>query len=205
MAKPAPIASRRRSTDIEEIKALALRQLERGTLDGFSLSGIARELGLSSPALYRYVAGRDELVSELLSDAFEDFGGALEAAVAGRRRPETALRAAAAAYRAWAEANPARYQLCMGSPLPGYTPPPSIVAQGHRSLGVLVRLVADILKPTAPPAVVLNAAAQGWARLHGFVSLELAGHLAVLGVRPDAVFDAEVRDFLADLHARRTR
>src|SRR2546423_10678872 len=99
-----------RLTGLTEIKAIALRQLAEGTGAPFSLSAIARELGLTSPALYRYVASRDDLVTELLADALDDFSAALHAAAQRKRRPESALRAAATAYRQWAHANPIRYQ-----------------------------------------------------------------------------------------------
>ena len=45
---------------------------------------------------------------------------------------------------------------------------------------------------TADPAVSLNALTV-WSRLHGFVSLEIEGHLAAMGLDPDLVFAAELR------------
>jgi AcrR family transcriptional regulator len=41
---------------------------------------IAEELGVSGPALYRYFAGRDALLTELIVDAYADLAAALTAA-----------------------------------------------------------------------------------------------------------------------------
>lgn len=193
---------KQRVTDIDAIKRIALGQLEAGTVDGVSLSGIARELGLTSPAMYRYVASRDDLVSQLLADALEDLTAAMESGVARTRSPRAALAAAAGAYRAWALANPVRYQLCMSAPARGYQPPDEVVERGYRSLGVLVTAIARLLalQPTSAP--VRSAAVRGWARLHGLVSLELAGHLGVLGSSPDALFDREIESFANELLRR---
>jgi AcrR family transcriptional regulator len=52
-----------------EIKAAALRQLEEHGVEGISLNAVAKELGMTGPALYRYVSSRDELLAELVVDA----------------------------------------------------------------------------------------------------------------------------------------
>lgn len=70
-----------------EIKAVALRQLAEGGVSAVALTRIAKELGLSGPALYRYFAGRDDLLGALISDGYDDFAveiGVAAGAVAGR-------------------------------------------------------------------------------------------------------------------------
>src|SRR5260370_29345123 len=104
-----------------EVKQAALRQLAESGPAGVSVSGIGKELGVSGPALYRYFAGRDELLTELVIDAYQDLAEAL-AAAAGRagRDPRARFEALARAYRSWALAQPYRYRLLFGPPLPGY-------------------------------------------------------------------------------------
>ena len=68
----------------------ALRQLAEGGPQALSLNAIAKELGVSGPALYRYFAGRDELLTELVADAYDDLGAALEYAHA--RKTEGGVR-----------------------------------------------------------------------------------------------------------------
>ena len=43
----------------DEVKAAALRQLAAGGPQALSINAIAKELGVSGPALYRYFAGRE--------------------------------------------------------------------------------------------------------------------------------------------------
>ncbi|WP_220270026.1 TetR/AcrR family transcriptional regulator [Marinitenerispora sediminis] len=60
--------SRYREQTRAEIKAIALRQLAEGGIAAVALTRIAKELGLSGPALYRYFANRDDLLTALIRD-----------------------------------------------------------------------------------------------------------------------------------------
>src|SRR3954471_20052482 len=93
------------------VKRIALRQLEEGGPAAVALNAIARELGVSGPALYRYFRNRDALLTVLVVDAYEDLAAALE--------PSTDLESFAHAYRAWALAQPHRYRLLYSAPWPG--------------------------------------------------------------------------------------
>src|SRR3954449_10061035 len=96
-----------------EIKAAALAQVAEDGAQGVSVNAIAKQLGVSGPALYRYFAGRDELLTELVVDAYDDLAEAVgDAAPRTRRRPtRDRLQALARAYRDWAIAHPHRYGL----------------------------------------------------------------------------------------------
>ena len=72
-----------------EVKQAALRQLAESGPAGLSVSAIGKELGVSGPALYRYFASRDELLTELVIDAYNDLAGALSAAIS--RAPARSL------------------------------------------------------------------------------------------------------------------
>jgi AcrR family transcriptional regulator len=188
-----------RSTDIEAIKAAALQQVADGGPRSLSLNAIARGLGLTGPALYRYVAGRDDLIRLLLEDAFADFTESLRAAAPSSARPTTALRATAAGYRRWACDNSVRYQLMMGGAIPGFDPGPSVSERAMAAFGVLVDLVAAIVPGDA--RTHQHVAVRGWARLHGFVTLELVGHLDLLVEDPDRLFRQEIDGFVKELSA----
>jgi Tetracyclin repressor-like, C-terminal domain len=45
--------------------------------------------------------------------------------------------------------------------------------------------------PDTDPATALRAVL-AWSRLHGLVSLEIAGNLASMGIDPDQVFEAQI-------------
>src|SRR5215475_5450354 len=123
----ASIRARVRAEMIGEIKAVARRHLET---DGANLSlrAVARDMGMVSSALYRYFASRDELLTALILDAYNDLGATVEAAdtaVTDRANLRGRWLAAARAVRGWALAKPAEYALLFGSPVPGYAAPPA--------------------------------------------------------------------------------
>ncbi|QOV33641.1 TetR/AcrR family transcriptional regulator [Streptomyces ferrugineus] len=121
-----------------EIKEIALRQLAEGGTEGVALTRIAKEVGLSGPALYRYFDSRDALLTDLIRDAYADLAAAVSAA-AGALAPDTSprarLRSLAAACRGWAVEQPHRYLLIEGTPVPGYDAPPDTVDSARAVLG----------------------------------------------------------------------
>jgi AcrR family transcriptional regulator len=110
-----------RTATIEEIKATAIRLLrERGA--DLRFADIAREMGMTAPALYRYFSDRDELLSALMVDGFEEMQGALTNALDAVDPADlpARVRAAATAYRAFAKADPSRFSLLFGLPNPDF-------------------------------------------------------------------------------------
>jgi AcrR family transcriptional regulator len=69
-----------RSATIEEIKATAMRMLREHGAD-LRFADIARDMGMTAPALYRYFSDRDELLSTLMVDGFQDMSEALTEAL----------------------------------------------------------------------------------------------------------------------------
>ena len=192
------IRDRFRAQMRQEVKDAALRQLAEGGPQALSINAIAKDLGVSGPALYRYFAGRDALLTELILDAYADLTGAVSAAP--RRMPELA-----GAYRAWAIANPHRYRLLFGAPLPGYDAHDErLVAAARGAMDVLFTFAGPGREPEPPLAEALRAWAGGvdpavalhavtaWSRLHGFVSLEIEGNFTSMGLDPGPLFAAEV-------------
>jgi AcrR family transcriptional regulator len=143
---------RARAATLEEIKQTALDLMrEQGNTD-VRFSDIARAMGLTPPALYRYYADRDELLTEMITDAYRALAAALEVPVHTQESlaPQAHLLLVASAYRAWALAEPHRFALIFGPPVPGYEAPeegPTVEA----AQGAMANLAA----------VVHRAAAQG--------------------------------------------
>ena len=75
----------------EEIKAHAWEQVATAGASALSLNAIARRMGLSGPALYRYFASRDELITELVLDAYRDLAGTCRAAASAEHGPAARL------------------------------------------------------------------------------------------------------------------
>ena len=224
-ATPAPepptMRERYRAQVRGEVKQAALRQLAESGPAGLSVSAIGKQLGVSGPALYRYFASRDELLTELVIDAYHDLADALRAAAAQRAGldPRARFEALARAYRSWALAQPHRYRLLFGPPLPGYDAHAQRLVDASQTamselLGVL-RELGDraAVPPPQPLASQLTAWAQAhdpgvdpatalravltWSRVHGLVSLEIAGNFASMGIDPDQLFEAQLTTLTA--------
>jgi AcrR family transcriptional regulator len=52
-----------RQSTLDEIKTVARRQMAREGTGALSLRAIAAEMGVTAPALYRYYANRDDLIT----------------------------------------------------------------------------------------------------------------------------------------------
>ncbi|MFD9127833.1 TetR/AcrR family transcriptional regulator [Kitasatospora sp. NPDC059571] len=191
--QPAPSRRERmRAATVEEIKQTALRLIHEHGSAGLRFADIARTMGLTAPALYRYFADRDELLTALVADSFDSLASAL-AATRGQVAADDLdgrFLATCTAYRDWARGNPDRFALIFGVPVPGYAAPPEgpTAVAGERLMAHLRDLMADSarlgrrgnpLVPDGDEAVLL-----AWASVHGFVWLEAHGHLGSLD--PDA-------------------
>lgn len=123
---------------------------------GLSLRAVARELGVVSSAVYRYVRSRDELLTLLVVDAYTELADAVDAAVDAAGDAHDRMVTAGAAMRAWALAEPARWALLYGTPVPGYEAP------GEQTTGpgtrVMARVVAIAAEMTPAPVAAIPAA-----------------------------------------------
>ncbi|MFW0787099.1 WHG domain-containing protein [Gordonia sp. CPCC 206044] len=128
-----------------EIRRLGREHLRTQGAAGLSLRAIARDLGVVSSAVYRYVPSRDDLLTMLLVEAYTDVADAVDSALdaSDPDRPRERLTAAVRALRAWAVDDPSRWALLYGSPVPGYAAPAeATVAPGTRVVATLIGEVA---------------------------------------------------------------
>ena len=140
-----PRRARVRQATVEEIKAVARAQMAAEGTAGVTLRAIAREMGMTAPALYRYFGSRDDLVTALVTDAYDALADAMEAAVAAvpAGRHADRVRAAFGAFRAWGLEHPTEFALIFGSPIPGYVAPEATRPAGLRYTDLLGRLLAE--------------------------------------------------------------
>ena len=222
----APNLTRRervREQTLREIEEHALAQVADGGVAALSLNAIAKAMGMSGPAIYRYFGSRDELLAALVTDGYRELGEVVTAAdaAAARRAPAKRLAAIAEAYLAWARANPHRYDLLFSVRPATYSDPaeaieaiqPAMVAllevlgeiagdagapaPGGKLDGQLRRWAAARGDTEAPPPGVLKLGVLAWSRLHGIASLELAGILGDMGLDAGLLAQAEVDDLVA--------
>src|SRR5215469_4392552 len=78
LARSAPRTARERARAeiTSEILDAGRRHLATDGASALSLRAIARELGMASSAVYRYVESRDDLLTRLIIDAYESLGAA---------------------------------------------------------------------------------------------------------------------------------
>jgi AcrR family transcriptional regulator len=224
-AGPANRRERLRAWTLAEIKAEAMRQLAEHGVEGLSLNAIAKQLGMTGPAIYRYVASRDELLAELVAEAWEDVAEAFERAAQDNADAPAARRLGAIghAYRAWAIADPHRYRLALqtreGS---GELAADRVIPAATRAMTVILDAVASLpasRRPKSKPpsaltpqlsdwatrtvgkrysATVLLRGITFWSRTHGLISLELDHHLASMQLDPELLYAAELEELGAD-------
>lgn len=162
-------------------------------------------MGVVSSALYRYFATRDDLLTALIVDAYNDLGEYAERAALRVPRSDSRrrLHAAAAAIRKWAKSNPNEYALLYGSPVPGYEAPQFTVEPAARVAVVLGSIVADAWQQSSAdpeddddgstmkglletrnldgampgvPEPVRALSLMVWSQIFGCISFELFGH-----------------------------
>lgn len=200
------VRQRAREELTREILAAARRQLATDGAAALSLRAVARELGMVSSAVYRYVPSRDELLTLLIVQAYDALGSAAEQAEAAVDRADLLgrWRALSGAVRDWALANPHEYALIYGSPVPGYAAPQDTVVPAARVAVLLINVLSDALAADryrpVPPAPALDPvlrraiaptravlpeqvpdelvvrAVMAWTHLFGAVSFEMFGH-----------------------------
>ncbi|MET9225044.1 TetR/AcrR family transcriptional regulator [Lentzea sp. NPDC003310] len=192
----------------DEVKQRAWEQIAANGVTALSLNAIAKEMGMTGPALYRYFAGRDELITALIRDAYRSLADTVRAA----HEAGTTVVALAAVIREWALSDPQRYLLIYGTPVPGYHAPDDITAISDEILAVLLEVCRsphdapqspfDVFlgmdrgwaSTVAAPSPTVHRALSFWTRVQGVLSLELAGHFTPMGFDPGLLLAEEVAD-----------
>ncbi len=202
------------------IKRVARDQMARDGAASLSLGRIAREMGVSTPALYRYFASRDALVHALVRDAYGELADVMTSVAAETRAETFAVRFAAlvSGYREWVLAHSQDYVLIHGAIFPGCVVPDELIRpEVARLLGLFVELLAaaraagTLRTPrayAAPPEPVRAAitpmsdvlgvepslilvAYMSWLPVHALVWEQLRGHSSEL-FDPAAFFELEM-------------
>src|SRR4051812_47392888 len=153
-AEPLSRRDRVRADTVREIKDTARRVLVEHGGEGFALRAIAREMGLSAPALYRYFASREDLVEHVVADLYDELCAHLEDArdAADPATPPVRLLACSRAFRRWAIGHHQEFGLLFGSVGDGVVPShdqlhadpgSSAYAAARRFGGIFATLMAE--------------------------------------------------------------
>jgi AcrR family transcriptional regulator len=215
---------RLRALTVAEIKEHGYAQIAEGGPGALALNAIAKTMGMSGPALYRYFSSREDLMAALVTDSFEDLADTLTrvAADAADEAPEGRLRAVARGFRSWALAAPHRYRLVFGSTYgTGALDPARIIPAASRSMKAILSALADLTAASPPPvsdpilerqleqwgarqdpdatpaAGNLLLGLTAWTGLHGIISLEIDGFFLQVGVDPARIYDDEIDQLIS--------
>lgn len=109
---------RPRADTEREIRQQARRLLVEQGREAVTLRAIARELGITAPALYRYYDSREDLLRRVIDDICVDLGAELTADLTrvDERDAIGGVLAVCRGFRRWALAHPQEFTLVFASP-----------------------------------------------------------------------------------------
>ncbi|TDE58470.1 TetR/AcrR family transcriptional regulator [Nonomuraea mesophila] len=225
-------ASRRdrvRQATLAEIRAVARKLLiERGPA-AVTINAVAREMGMSGPALYHYFSGHEELVGAVTADFFRELTAVVEAArdSCPPDRRGSRLLAACRALRGWAIMHPAEFGWVFASPITSKRRPDSpreLAGRGFEQ--VFLEEVAELWKERpfpvpAPgelhpsihdqlrlyadstgvdmPVEAVHVFLECWIRLYGLLCMEVLGQLSFAYSDLEPVFEDWLRELAPKL------
>lgn len=155
-----------------EVVDAARTVLERQGWDTLTMRVLADELGIAAPSLYKHVASKDALKTQLIALALKESGEAL--------RPVTTVAKLVKRYREVARANPQLYRLSTSGPLDRAALPPGLEEWSG----------SPFFEATGDP----HQGQALWASAHGMVILELDGRFPT-GTAPESTWRELVRHF----------
>lgn len=173
-----PNYSKSQIQEIEaRIYAAALNVFAAEGYRNFSLRAVARELGLTPPALYRYVDNKDRLLAEIRAEGFRQLGSIFEQVKARKIKPITKVRALLRAYLNFAMNEPelyrAMYELDQDeAPLPKWA---HEIRQ--EAFNVAATIANEFVADGKYQVQALELVHLWWSGVHGLAGLELANQL----------------------------
>ena len=151
------VRTRARAEMLRAILDAGRRRLASDGATGLSLRAVARDVGMVSSAVYRYVPNRDALLTALIIESYDALGAAAEEAERHVDRDDLfgRWRAVGRGAREWALAHPQEWALVYGSPVPDYAAPEDTIRAASRIPLLLVALLRDaraagVALPDAP-------------------------------------------------------
>jgi AcrR family transcriptional regulator len=196
-----------RAETTAEIKQTARKILVKQGPEAVTLRAIAREMGMTAPALYRYFGSHEDLIQHVVGEFFNEIGAGIEAAIDGAGGGLTEkMIAACREFRRWGLRHKAEFGMLFGTPLPTLEAAhDDLVAEcAGKFSGVFFALFYELWNKQPFPIprddeidpglrvqlaryqdgldveLPLGAALtflRCWVRLYGTVSLEVFGHL----------------------------
>jgi AcrR family transcriptional regulator len=161
------------------IRRTALALFRRCGLDGFSMRAIAREVGVSPTAIYRYYPSRDALLGEIADHGFDLIGERVDRPFASDD-PEERICEIFDRYLQFAHDEPRIYDLMLRIDHPTKRVfPQDYLAGKSRTANVLIAEIArciELGRWSRTP--IVETVLSIWAHGHGHATLYEAGRIA---------------------------
>ncbi|MGB1951289.1 MAG: TetR/AcrR family transcriptional regulator [Marinobacter sp.] len=167
----------------QQAHQLALDTLREHGDAAISLRALAKQIGVSAPALYRHFMDRESLLAELAITGFQALRKRLLAV--DQAQPRQALIDIGLVYVSFAQEEPNFYRLMFGGRVLPKGVHPRLDTAGKSAFRVLENTIAraqqaGYIKPM--PLMLVTAAA--WSLVHGLAQLSIDGHLPITEAEP---------------------
>jgi AcrR family transcriptional regulator len=210
-------SQRRHELTRAEIKTVARAHLVKSGPAGISLRAIARDMGITAPALYRYYPALDSLILELCTDLHVEIRLACEAKrdLAPEGDAVTRLSAMAREFRRWVLTHLQEAALMFGPPLPGIDQFHQQCDDLHHAgaefgmifIEQMLVLYADgrlpvreaLVEHEGIPTEVYTYFLLKWTQFYGLIMTEAFGHLSWAVADAEPLFEAELKAFADSL------
>lgn len=165
----------------ERILAEATELYLRDGINGFSMRALARAVGVTAPALYRHYTSKENVLQEVIAEAYRRFAETLYGALS-EPTPYRRFRAAIEGYVDFALENPRLYEVIFV--------PPTVWGEGvlPEEIEAQACAVENFFEDRVRECVatgVLRDDRVGptlWAHTHGMLTLYRRGHLEDHGI-----------------------
>jgi AcrR family transcriptional regulator len=177
----------------EAIVGAAERIVAEQGIEALTMRAVGQAIGYSAAALYEYFPAKEDLYAALYFDGRDGLAQRMRetlAALPPGTRARERLLALGHAYRAFAHRHPQLFRLAFGRAMAAAAavaddaddPECEAPFEGKDAFGVLVDVAAagieaGELVPLSPPVLAVAA----WTAIHGFVILEINGHIGFHG------------------------
>jgi len=160
-----------------EICAHAISVFRNEGIRGLTLRAVAKRMGWTATALYRYFKDKNELLAVIRAEGFVRIEARLAHARAGASNPADAARRAMRAYLGFALEEPEFFQLMYQLDQGEAPSAPEVRAERERAFSHARAIGADAVRAGLLPGDANLAAHVFWAGCHGLATLAIAEQL----------------------------
>lgn len=162
----------------ENILSAAAALFAENGAAGVTMRALARKLGASTMASYHYFKDKDEILAEVLRQAFDRFVTVLDKAGEIGGNAFERARAKRFAYSKLALAEPGIYRVMFEMPHPCEADYPGMAAAMQRARATMCKTMEELIAAGMIAGRPETLGHVFWSAIHGPLSLHLAGKMA---------------------------